>query len=120
MRSAQLLMAYRAVLEGWVSCDRIASMTSVSRRRFLASLPAALPVVATLTETKPRKIEAVEVWQYRGTRQTTRGKDAQYQVNPLYIYDELRPAPYRDNPQSDHGACRNQRIVSQGSRPMRA
>ena len=44
------------------------------------------------------KIEAVEVWEYRGHRQAVRGVDAQYQVNPLYIYDELRPAPYRDNP----------------------
>jgi L-rhamnonate dehydratase len=61
-------------------------------------LPVTLPVAKALAETKPLKIEAVEVWQYRGTRQTMRGADAQYQANPLFIYDELRPAPYHDNP----------------------
>jgi L-alanine-DL-glutamate epimerase-like enolase superfamily enzyme len=64
------------------------------RRHFLLSLPA----LTALGETKPLKLEAVEVWEYRGHRQTTRGLDAQYQVNPLYIYDELRPPPYKDQP----------------------
>ena len=32
----------------------------------------------------------------RGHRETVRGIDQQYQVNPLYIYDDLRPAPYHD------------------------
>jgi L-alanine-DL-glutamate epimerase-like enolase superfamily enzyme len=27
-----------------------------------------------------------------------RGVDAQYQINPLFIYDDLRPAPYKDQP----------------------
>jgi L-alanine-DL-glutamate epimerase-like enolase superfamily enzyme len=65
----------------------------LSRRHFLA----ALPVAAALAETRPVKITAVEVWEVRGHRQTVRGVDQQYQVNPLYIYDELRPAPYRDS-----------------------
>jgi L-alanine-DL-glutamate epimerase-like enolase superfamily enzyme len=63
-----------------------------SRRAFLLSLPA----VAAFAETKPLKIEAVEVWELRGHRQTVRGVDAQYQINPLFIYDELRPEPYKD------------------------
>jgi L-rhamnonate dehydratase len=67
-------------------------MSKVSRRHFLA----ALPVAAALAETRPLKITAVEIWQVRGHRQTTRGVDQQYQVNPLSIYDELRPAPYKD------------------------
>jgi L-alanine-DL-glutamate epimerase-like enolase superfamily enzyme len=67
---------------------------TASRRSFLLSLPA----IAAFAETEPLKIEAVEVWELKGHRQTMRGVDAQYQINPLFIYDELRPAPYADNP----------------------
>jgi L-alanine-DL-glutamate epimerase-like enolase superfamily enzyme len=73
---------------------------ALSRRSFLASLPAA----AAFAETRPLKISAVEVWELRGHHQTQRGVDQQYQVNPLYIYDELRPAPYRDRTPSDVNA----------------
>jgi L-rhamnonate dehydratase len=66
----------------------------LSRRRFLAALPA----IPLLAQTRPAKITAVELWQLRGHRETLRGIDNQYQANPLHIYDELRPAPYRDNP----------------------
>ena len=66
---------------------------TISRRGFLA---AAVPAVAVLAETKPVKITAVEIWNVHGHRQAPRGVDQQYQVNPLYIYDELRPPPYRD------------------------
>jgi L-rhamnonate dehydratase len=78
--------------------------TALSRRHLLLSLPA----LSALAETKPLKIGAVEIWEYRGHRQTTRGVDAQYQVNPLYIYDELRPAPYKDQV----GATPSQTTVS--------
>jgi L-rhamnonate dehydratase len=73
-------------------------MAHWSRRHFIRSASAAIPALAAWAETKPLKIEAVEVWQFHGHRETMRGVDAQYQVNPLYIYDELRPPPYRDNP----------------------
>jgi L-alanine-DL-glutamate epimerase-like enolase superfamily enzyme len=43
-------------------------------------------------------IGAIEIWEFRGHHTVTRGVDQQYQVNPLYIYDELRPQPYRDKP----------------------
>lgn len=66
----------------------------LSRRHFLVSLPAA----AALADVKPLKISAVEVWELHGRRESTQGVDQQYQVNPLYIYDELRPKPYRDSP----------------------
>jgi L-rhamnonate dehydratase len=74
----------------------------LSRRQFLAALPAA----AALAETKPMPIAAVEVWQLRGHRDTERGVNQQYQVNPLDIYDELRRAPYHDsaNPTSGKAA----------------
>jgi L-alanine-DL-glutamate epimerase-like enolase superfamily enzyme len=65
----------------------------LSRRGFLAAIPA----VAAFAETKPLKISAVEVLELRGHHQTQRGVDQQYQVNPLYIYDDQRPAPYRDS-----------------------
>jgi L-rhamnonate dehydratase len=65
----------------------------ISRRGFLAAFPAA----AAFAEVKPLKISAVEIWEFSGHRETTTGVDQQYQVNPLYIYDELRPKPYRDS-----------------------
>ena len=64
----------------------------LTRRHFLAALPTA----AALAETKPMPIAAVEVWQLRGHRDSLRGVDQQYQVNPLDIYDELRRPPYHD------------------------
>jgi L-alanine-DL-glutamate epimerase-like enolase superfamily enzyme len=70
----------------------------ISRRNFVLALPVSMAGSAAFAETKPVKIDAVEVWEYRGHRQQVRGVDAQYQINPLFIYDELRPQPYRDNP----------------------
>ncbi len=64
----------------------------LARRQFLAAL-AAIPALA---ETKPAKIAAIEIWQVRGHVDILRGIDQQYQVNPLFIYDELRPKPYQD------------------------
>jgi L-rhamnonate dehydratase len=65
----------------------------ISRRHILAALPA----VAAFAQTKPLKIAAVEIWELRGHNETIRGIDQQYQVNPLDVYDELRPAPYHDS-----------------------
>ena len=65
-----------------------------SRRRFLAALPAC----AAMAQVKPLKIAAVEIWQVRGPIESIRGVDQQYQANPLFIYDDLRPKPYRDAP----------------------
>jgi L-rhamnonate dehydratase len=74
-------------------------MPSLNRRHFLSLLPA----TALLAETKPQKIAAVEIWQVHGHHDTLPGVDQQYQVNPLFIYDDLRPAPYRDNPNPTPG-----------------
>ncbi len=68
----------------------------ITRRGFLATLPA----VAAFGQTKPAKITAVEIWQVRGHRQAVSGVDQQYQVNPLHVYDELRPRPYADRPEA--------------------
>jgi L-rhamnonate dehydratase len=64
-----------------------------SRRQFLAVLPAC----AAFAQTKPLKISAIELLELHGHRDTVRGVDQQFQVNPLFIYDELRPAPYHDS-----------------------
>src|ERR1035441_4132943 len=66
-----------------------------TRRRFLAPPPA----LTAFGQSKPLDIAAVEILQLQGHRDTTRGIDQQYQVNPLFIYDELRPKPYADSPQ---------------------
>ena len=53
--------------------------------------------MAALAQSKPLPIAAVEIWQVHGHRDTVRGIDQQYQVNPLNIYNELDRAPYRDS-----------------------
>lgn len=49
-------------------------------------------------QAKQLKIAAVELIQLTGHRDDQRGLNRQYQVNPLYVYEELRPKPYRDDP----------------------
>src|SRR3982750_3547057 len=70
----------------------------MNRRHFmgLAGMP--------LLQLQPRpaknhRIEAVEIWKFEGSRQVTPGRNVQYQVQPLHIYDEFRPDEYRELPQ---------------------
>lgn len=71
------------------------------RRSFLASasVVAGFPTLLAFSQL-PRsgrlKIVGVEVLRLTGRRETWVGPNRQYQVNPLHIYDEHRPAPYRD------------------------
>jgi L-alanine-DL-glutamate epimerase-like enolase superfamily enzyme len=67
----------------------------MNRRTFLASLGATMAARAALPQLK---IAAVEAIRLDGHRETVTGIDRQYQANPLHIYDELRPPPYRDSP----------------------
>ncbi|HTZ59896.1 MAG TPA: enolase C-terminal domain-like protein [Acidobacteriaceae bacterium] len=46
----------------------------------------------------PLKIDAVELIELHGTYTAEGGVDHQPQVNPLDVYDDLRPAPYADEP----------------------
>ena len=46
----------------------------------------------------PLKIEAVELLELHGRYTDAAGVNGQQQVNPLDVYDELRPAPYVDKP----------------------
>lgn len=65
-----------------------------TRRQFLPTLAAA-PLFASAT---PLKIAAVEITRLQGQRDDMRGVNRQFQTNPLHIYEELRPKPYRDDP----------------------
>src|SRR3954453_13580934 len=46
----------------------------------------------------PLKIEAVELLELHGRYTDEAGVNRQPQVNPLDVYDNLRPAPYTDKP----------------------
>ncbi len=47
------------------------------------------------------RISAVELWRVEGHRETLSGVNRQYQAQPLHIYDEHRPKPYRDPPNAE-------------------
>ena len=67
----------------------------MNRRRFVAGLAIAPFCFADRPKGK-LKIAAVELLQLKGHRETESGINGQYQVNPLYVYDELRPPVYHD------------------------
>ena len=66
----------------------------LTRRGALRAL-AAVPAIA-FAQTKPLKIQAVELLRVEGHRQEPRGANQQYQANPLAVYEEHRRAPYRE------------------------
>jgi L-alanine-DL-glutamate epimerase-like enolase superfamily enzyme len=74
----------------------------MNRRTFLGTglltslLPTGLPAFQGALRPGKLKITGVEIWKLEGHRETLSGVDKQYQVNPLHIYDELRPKPYAD------------------------
>ncbi len=68
---------------------------AIQRRKFLAGLITA-PILWAERPKGKLKISAVELLQLRGHRETQSGINAQYQVNPLYVYDEYRPPVYQD------------------------
>lgn len=68
-------------------------MSGMNRRRAFGLLTGAF---AAQAQESICRLEALELWQYDGTREATRGINAQYQVQPLHVYDSQRPATYRD------------------------
>ncbi len=64
-----------------------------SRRLFIPTLAAPL-----FARARPLPIAGLEIVQLTGHRDARRGVNAQHQVNPLHVYEELRPKPYRDAP----------------------
>ena len=75
-------------------------MTStLGRREFLAGLLLAPGCREALLAERPNgklRISAVELLQLKGHRDTQTGANSQYQVNPLHVYEELRPPIYQD------------------------
>lgn len=68
----------------------------VSRRRdVIATLLSAIPLAGRPATIPIRKVELVRV---EGRRETLAGVDRQHQVQPNHVYDDLRPKPYKDNP----------------------
>jgi L-alanine-DL-glutamate epimerase-like enolase superfamily enzyme len=51
---------------------------------------------AALAEESRCRIEAIELWEYQGTREGVSGVDGQYQVQPLHVYDAYMPKEYRE------------------------
>jgi len=85
----------------------------LDRRKFLsatglstlAAIAAPVTPAALASESQPSpiaalKIEAVEVLELHGHYASQSGLDHQAQVNPLDIYDDLRPRVYADHPGS--------------------
>lgn len=71
---------------------------ALSRRHFGLSLAAASHALPLAAATKPSKISSVEIIRVSGRRETLAGANSQHQVQPLHIYEESRPKPYRENP----------------------
>src|SRR3984957_10509173 len=80
--------------------------SSPSRRRFLLGA-AATALVSTRPNAfaaafapagDPLKIEALELIELHGRYTEEAGINGQPQVNPLDVYDDLRPEPYTDKP----------------------
>jgi len=89
---------------GWLDRRRFLSALGVSGLATAAS-PVAKGAAPVLTETGPNrgaplKIEAVEILELNGRYKTEAGVDRQAQVNPMDVYDELRPPVYADKPAS--------------------
>ena len=70
------------------------------RRRFLAGLAAsaAAPALPAFQAPGKLRIAALEITRVEGRRTATSGVNQQHQVNPLHVYDDHRPKPYRDSP----------------------
>ena len=78
-------------------------MIRTTRREFLTSGSAACVTLAVAPAfadpaPTPAKIEAVELIELHGRYTDAAGVNGQQQVNPLDVYDSLRPAPYADHP----------------------
>ena len=70
-------------------------MNVMDRRKFVAGCLLAPALWAERPKGKPR-ISTVELLQIKGHRETESGINAQYQVNPLHVYEEFRPPVYQD------------------------
>jgi L-rhamnonate dehydratase len=81
--------------------NRRAFLSDMAKASAFAFLP--LPtrqLFAAAPITKDTIIDTVEIIRVTGPFTTRPGVDHQFQAQPIHIYDDLRPAPYKDNPAS--------------------
>lgn len=70
-------------------------MRTMKRRHLLGSMALA-PFAFGQERPQKLKIDKVEFVRLEGTRSAERGINNQHQVNPIHVYDALRPKEYRD------------------------
>src|ERR1700742_4344365 len=78
--------------------NRRAFMWAATATMFSASRASSLVGAFASQSDQPLKIEAVELIELHGRYTEMAGINRQQQVNPLDIYDDLRPAPNADKP----------------------
>jgi L-rhamnonate dehydratase len=93
MRRAPLV--FRSSRSGTLPPSRRQFLLGGAAAAFVSSRAGALAEAAAHAE-GPLKIEDVELFELQGSYTAEAGVDAQTQVNPLDVYDDLRPAPYAD------------------------
>ena len=82
----------------------------MQRRTFLSLLAA----VRCRPRSLPSRIVKVRL---EGKAETMAGVDQQYQVQPLHVYDDLRPKPYKDGEQRPATSTVSARPIPPASRP---
>jgi L-rhamnonate dehydratase len=87
-------MNRRNFLSGMTMAGAIAGSTAAS-----GAVAAAVQCPPTSDGLRPLRIDAVDLLELHGHYTEEAGIDHQPQVNPLDVYDALRPAPYRDKPE---------------------
>ncbi len=86
-------MNRRNFLSGLTMAGAIAGSTAAS-----GPIAAAVQCPPNSNGLRTLKIDAVELLEFHGHYTEEAGIDHQPQVNPLDVYDALRPAPYKDKP----------------------
>lgn len=88
----------------------------MERRSFFTTAAAfgAIPFLSRKAEAAapgtPLKITAVEVWRIEGHEPQTRGLNGQGALQPIHIYPEDAPEPYRDDPSAREALVAGNRL----------
>lgn len=73
-------------------------MTDMTKASVLACLPWQTLAMFDSSAGADTVIDAVEVLKLTGSFRSIPGVNRQYQAQPIHVYPELHPAPYKDNP----------------------
>jgi L-alanine-DL-glutamate epimerase-like enolase superfamily enzyme len=73
-------------------------LSQISKASVLASLPLPIQDLFAQRPTQDTIIDSVSIVRVSGPWTSTPGLSKQYQVQPNFIYQELRPVPYSDKP----------------------